>query len=255
MEPAVLVTVENGIATVTLNRPRARNTLDLAMFRGLRDAWRRVQDDSAVRAVIVTGAGDRFFFTGMDMGLDAGERAALRAEASDPGGLSLRADAWLKDFNLWKPLVAAVNGHCVATGVGMLTAADLRIAAESASFSVPEVRVGQLARTGAMSRLVRQLPYCHAMSLLLLGQRISAAEALRIGLINEVVPLAELMPRARALAMSIRDPVAAQITKQAVVRGFDAGMRQAMVEEALYCEMFEARRGAGLSPSMGGGGR
>ncbi len=256
MEPAVLLTVEDGIATVVLNRPDARNTLNLEMLTGLDEAWRRVRDDPEVRVVIVTGAGDRYFFTGMDMGLGADEATAIRKYTTDPSGMTLNAGAWLKGFNLWKPLIAAVNGHCVATGMGLLTAADLRIAVDSASFSVPEVRLGQLSHTGVISRLPRQMSYCNAMSLLLLGQRISADEALRIGLINEVVPPGGLMSRARAIARAIcdRDPHAVQITKQAVVRGLDVGLRQALTEEALYREMFEGRRNAAALPRADAGG-
>ena len=125
----------------------------------------------------------------------------------------------------------------------MILGTDIRIASPNATFSLNEVIFGGLADGGAFARLPRQIPYCHAMKLLLTGERIGAQEMLRIGLVNEVVPADQLMPRALEIAQAIAkcNKHAVQITKQAMVRGLDMGQSQALIEEALYAEMLDNR--------------
>ena len=242
---AVLVEVREGVALVTINRPEENNTLNDDLRRGLEGAWRDLREDRAVRAIVLTGAGDRCFLTGVDRSMEGDEYRRFQRDLPEPpSGPLLRAEAWLQTGPNWKPIIAAVNGHCIATGMGMLTAADYRIAADHASFSAIEVRLGHLCHTGAIARLVRQIAYCHAMELLLTGRRISAAEALRIHLVNEVVAGPALLPRAMAVARSMaeREPASVQIAKQAAVRGLDVGLRHALAEEGLYAAMLSRRR-------------
>ncbi len=246
-EPAVLFSVDEGIATVVINRPEARNSLNVAVIQGLDEAWRETRDNPEIKAVVVRGSGDQYFLTGIDTALLAGApeihefRAWLRDSAGD---VPSKTSPWLKGFNLWKPVVAAVNGHCVATGMGLLTAADIRVAADHVSFAAMEVRLGQNANNGALTRLPRQVAYVHAMMLLLTGVRIGADEALTIGLVNEVVSREMLMPRAYEIARTLanRHQREIQITKQAVIRGLDMGLSMAITEEALYREMLASRR-------------
>lgn len=244
MEP-VLFSVDGGIATVVVNRPDARNSLNLGVVKTLDRIWHEVETNPSIKVCILTGSGDRHFLTGIDTAAfeAGGERPEFRAwlaESSEDGNHNGRP--WLKGTRIWKPVISVVNGHCVATGMGILTASDIRLSVQHASFACLEVRLGQIANNGAMARLPRQIPYCHAMMLLLTGQRISAEDAMEIGLVNEVLAVEDLMPRALAVARSLsqQDAHRIQVRKQATLRGLDVGLGQAMIEEALYKEMWRS---------------
>jgi E-phenylitaconyl-CoA hydratase len=150
-----------------------------------------------------------------------------------------------KGIEISKPMIAAINGHAIALGACLILATDIRYASPNATFALNEVRFASLADGGALARLPRQIPYVHAMRLLLTGARIDAAEMLRIGLINEIVPQNQLMARAMETAEEIAgyDQYAVQITKQCVHHGLDVGMNQAITEECLYREMLTVRQG------------
>jgi enoyl-CoA hydratase len=212
---------QGAVATFTLNRPAARNALTPELVCRLADAIVDFLADPELRVGIVTGAGDKAFCSGGDLGsmlpLITGDRAARddwdRRVLEEP---LVMAASSLRDHPIDKPLIAAINGACLAGGMEMVLGTDIRICAENALLGLPEVRRGVIPFAGSLVRLPRQLAWCHAMELLLVGEPITAAHAHRIGLVNEVVPAAEVLPRARAIALRIaaNAPLAVQAVKR-----------------------------------------
>ncbi len=233
---------DDGIAIVTMNKPEKLNALNKEDIHRITEVFTDLRYNPKVLIAIITGAGTRSFTTGMDLGIlqDSTPSDNYREV---PEGLMLNMVPYMKGIEIWKPLIAAINGHAIAMGACMILGTDIRIASPNATFSLNEVIFGGLADGGAFARLPRQIPYCHAMKLLLTGERIGADEMLRIGLVNEVVPADQLIPRALEIAQGIAklNKHAVQITKQAVVRGLDMGQNQALIEEALYAEMLDNR--------------
>lgn len=231
-----VIYVKRGrIAYVTINRPDAANALDGETADELETAWIDFRDDPNVWIAILTGAGERAFCAGADLAKGMGPSNRME---ETPGGLKSRIIFDLKGINIWKPIIAAVNGHAIGSGTEMLTGCDIRIAAPNATFGLYEVRYGQIPFGGSVVRLARQIPYCHAMKLLMTGQRIDAAEALRIGLVNEVVPLDQLMSRCEEIADQILDnaPLAIRSIKEVVIRSQGMSLEQAYAVESLYGE-------------------
>jgi len=222
--PHLLVERAGHVMVVTMNRPERRNALSPEMMAGMSAAWDEANADPDVRAVILTGAGG-CFCAGADLA-DMSENApgdafaaAADGDAPGDGSGSTVADIangvikpLLKGFLLDKPLVAAVEGPAIAGGTEILQATDVRIAGESARFGVSEVRLGLYPLGGSAVRLRRQIPYTVAADLLLSGRSITAADALRIGLIGEVVPDGGALDRALEVASAIaaNGPVAVQ---------------------------------------------
>jgi enoyl-CoA hydratase/carnithine racemase len=203
---------------VTLDRPEVRNALHRVASDELDQVWSMYESDPDLRVAILTGSGDRSFSAGYDMrepAVPPGEYLARR-HPRGLGGLTLRQ-------GMCKPLVAAVNGLALGGGFELALACDIIVAAEHAEFGFPEPRVGRMALEGGMHRLVRHVPLKVAMGMLLTGRRIAAQEAHRIGLVNEVVPLADLLPAARRWADGILEcaPLSVQATKEAVMAGLD----------------------------------
>ena len=230
----LLFDLDGHIATVTINRPDAMNAIDQETADELTEAWERVRTDPEIWVAILTGAGDRAFCAGTDRE----HPPDLSGLEEVPGGLKTQIAFDLKGLNVWKPIIAAVNGHAIGSGMEMLSGTDIRIAAERATFALYEVKFGSLPYGGSVARLLRQIPYCHAMRLLLTGDRIDAEEALRIGLVNEVVPAERLLPRAREIAelLTSYQPAVVQGIKEAAVRGLSMGLEQAYLLESLYGE-------------------
>ena len=185
---AVRFEVADHIARVTIDRPEVLNAVDAATERELQDVWARIERDRDVRAVVLTGSGDRAFSTGADMKGGSGASGLEYWATPRPGGFGGIALRETLDV----PVIARVNGHAVGGGFEMVLGCDIVVAAEEASFGLPEARVGRLPLDGGMTLLQRQVPFRQAMGLLLTGKRIKADEAFRMGLINEVVPRAEL---------------------------------------------------------------
>lgn len=208
-------------AWITLNRPDARNMINGDMFIELADAWQEVRDDEAIRVAVLTASGDKDFCCGGDLSqiipLWTGAKKAVT-----PNEERLLADPMivdnimLKAEPLYKPVIAAVNGRALGGGTELLQATDIRIAADHAQFALPEPKVGVVPGAGSMVRLARQLPWAHAMKILLGGEPISAQEALVMGLVSEVVPLGELQSRAEHYAHNIcqQAPLALQAIKR-----------------------------------------
>jgi len=219
----VLYEKDGPVATITLNRPAARNALTPEMLCRLADAFIDFRNDDGLRVAILTGAGDLAFCAGGDLArtlpLMTGARPVEddwdRRVLEEPG---VMAASSLRGFALDKPVIAAVNGACLAAGFEILLGTDIRIAADHASFGLPEVQRALIPFAGSLARLPRQIAQAHAMEILLTGRPVSAERALQIGLVNQVLPAAEVMPRALELARQIagNGPLAVQRVKHTV---------------------------------------
>jgi crotonobetainyl-CoA hydratase len=180
--------VRDHVARVTIDRPEVMNAVDAATEHELETIWSAIEADRSVRAVILTGAGERAFCTGADMKAGSGSSGLDYWASARPngfGGIALRQ-------TLDVPVIARVNGHAAGGGFEMVLGCDIVVAADNATFSLPEARVGRLPLDGGMTLLQRQIPFRAAMGIMLTGRRIKAPEALALGIVNEVVPLAEL---------------------------------------------------------------
>jgi len=210
--------LDDGVATVTINRPERRNALDAEHYEALSDAWIRVRDDPAVRVAIITGAGDKAFCAGADIKSWIGRDFELSELWLTQKGQLLN-----RGLEVWKPIIAAVNGVCVGGGVTLLLATDIRIAVEGATFGLPEVKRGVIPANGGTQRVMKQLPHCIAMEMLLTGDAVDAATAARWGLVNKVVPAGELMSVAMDYARRIgaNAPLAIQAAKELALRSRD----------------------------------
>jgi enoyl-CoA hydratase len=218
MAQHLLVEREGAIVTVIMNRPEARNAMDLEMLARMADAWQQIDADPDVRVAILTGAGGHFS-SGSDL-------KAMSSGHSDPvwsqrfkEDSDLHWKAFLRHYRLRKPLLAAVEGTCIAGGTEILQATDIRIAGESAKFGVSEARWGLFPLGGSTVRLQRQIGYCHAMDILLTGRHVPAREAQAMGLINRVVDDGAALSSAREVALQIAEngPVSLQAIKRSVL--------------------------------------
>ena len=241
----ILYELKDHVARVTIDRPDVLNAIDAASERELQKIWDEIERNRDVRVVVLTGSGERAFSTGADMKGGSGASGLEYWALSRPGGFGGIA---LRD-TLDVPVIARVNGHAVGGGFEMVLGCDIIIAAQEATFGLPEARVGRLPLDGGMTLLQRQVPFHLAMGLLLTGKRIPAAEALRIGLVNEVVPRAELDA---AVARWVEDvlacaPLSVRAIKQVVRRTAQLTAAQARnqllpaLAEALQSE--DAREG------------
>ena len=210
------------IAIVTLHRPEVMNALHPPAGEELARVWDDFAADPDLWVAILTGSGERAFSAGNDLKWTAAN-AVTNWPKSGFGGLTARTD-------LMKPLIAAVNGVALGGGLELALACDLILAADHAMLGLPEPRVGLIAYAGGTHRLPRSIPLKIAMGMLLTGKPITAAEAARLGLVNEVVPLADLMPTAERLARTICEcsPLAIQATKQSVYEGLGRPIAEAM---------------------------
>jgi enoyl-CoA hydratase len=227
----VLYDVRDGIAYLTVNRPNVLNALNTPTWIDLRAAFEAARDDPAVKAVILTGAGDKAFIAGADI-TELASVDACQAEESSRFGQSVL------DFieNLRKPVIAAVNGFALGGGCETAMACTIRIAADHARFGQPEVKLGLLPGGGGTQRLPRLVGKGRGLQLLLSGETIDAREAYRIGLVNEVVPAADLIARAEALVRRIvaNAPIAIRFTLDAANKGLDGGQSEGLALEASY---------------------
>lgn len=185
---------DGGVATITIDRPEKLNALTLAMYQELGAAFAQARDDAGIGVVVLTGAGDRAFCVGADLGESIPALTEGRFDISEWDG------AHQKHTRLDKPVIGAVNGLCLGGGFEILLSTDLRVAADTAEFALPETGIGVVPAGGTLVRLTRQIPYAFAMDLVLRGSRIDAATALRYGILNEVVPAGEVLARAHRIA-------------------------------------------------------
>jgi enoyl-CoA hydratase len=237
-EPAVLYEKRDGIAFVTLNRPEVRNAINTEMLCRLADAWQDVNDDDAVRVAIFTGAGDKAFCAGADLDRLVRMLQGLRPPETEydervRDDTSIIYKGLLRNYKVWKPIIAAIRGFCVAGGTEMLTCTDIRVASDDARFGLAEVKWSLFPMGGSTVRLPRQIPYCHAMEILLTGEQLSAERAMQMGLVNKVVPPDQVMPEALRYARIIQEagPLAVQAVKRSVVLGLELSPEQALEKE------------------------
>ena len=227
----VLYEKKGAIACVTLNRPKVLNALNGKTWENLRAAFEQARDDDEVRGVILTGAGDKAFIAGADIS-ELAHLSAVEGEESSSNG---QAVLNLVE-NLCKPVIAAINGFALGGGCETAMACTIRIAVESAKFGQPEVKLGVLPGAGGTQRLPRLVGKGRALQLILSGEMITAQEAWRIGLVNEIVPAANLISRAEAILKQIfaNAPIAIKHSLQAVNKGMETSQDEGMALEASF---------------------
>lgn len=238
-----LVLVENsgGVAVVTLNRPEKHNALNAEMMVRLAEAWDQIAQDASVRVVLLTGAGERAFCAGADLGslapLATGARApeTVFEQQWVDEHQSLVDRALLRNTHFLKPVVAAVNGLAVAAGFELMLGTDVRVASASSTFQLSEVRHGLIPSGGSLARLPRQIGWVNAMELILAASSIDAERALSMGLINRVAAPEDVLAVARDLCGRIAEgaPLALTQAKEAVLRSSGCDLEQAFqIEQA-----------------------
>jgi E-phenylitaconyl-CoA hydratase len=225
---------------VRLNRPKALNALDVEAMRDLNQVLRDFRDDPTLAVGIITGTGDRAFCTGADLKKTLPPQSSFAQayfapyEQSLEEGLYVRAIT-LSELGIGKPLIAAVNGHALGGGCEIALDCDLRIASENATFGLPEARWASVPAVGGVSKLLRAVPRAVAMKMILTGDRISAAEAHRVGLVSDIVPAEELLSTAMKLADRIiaNGPLAIKSLKALADRTQDMPLTQSVALEQL----------------------
>lgn len=237
---------DKGVALITINRPERLNAMDGEHYEALSRAWTRVRDDSAIRVAIVTGAGPKSFTTGADLKSHLSKQPTLQ-------------DVWLtqrdqllnRGLEVWKPIIAAINGYCLGGGMTLMLATDIRIAAPHATFGLTEVKRALIPANGGTQRIARQLPWPIAMEMLLIGDAMDAETAARWGLINAVVPADRLMDRAREIAAKIaaNGPLAVQAAKELATRSRDLDIASGLRIEAAITHILRTSEDAREGPA------
>lgn len=237
-EPALLYEKDGHIAVLTMNRPEARNAVNPEMLCRLADAWEDVNNDPNIRVAILTGAGEQAFCAGADLdklvrmmqGMIPPENEYDERIKNDVG---IIYKGFMRSLDVFKPIVAAVKGFCVAGGLEILNCCDIRVAAEDAQFGLAEVKWSLFPMGGSTVRIPRQIPWPIAMELMLTGERISAQEAHRVCLINKVVPAAQVMTEARRYAeiLAANGPLAVQAVKRSALAGLGVPTAKALEQE------------------------
>ena len=244
---AILYEKRGRVAYITINRPEARNAVDPETLQELSNAWIDFRDDDNLWIGVLTGAGNQSFSAGADL-----KTLIPRLTGAIPGGGEAIPGGFggiTRGFECWKPMIAAINGHCFAGGFEMMLACDLRIASENAVFGLTEVSWGIIPAAGGTQRLPRSIPLAKAMEMILTARRISAQEALELGLINKVVPQAELMEEVERWIATLleRGPLALRAAKQAILQGLSMPLDEGMqLEQRLMAGLLkteDAREG------------
>ncbi len=228
------------IAYLRLNRPEVHNALNAEMLCDLADAWEDYQLDANLRCAILTGTGEKTFCSGADLGtlttLGNGSRKpqSPQEERVLREGYSLVNKATLRDYELFKPVIAALNGTTLAGGLELVLAADIRVAADHAKFGLPEVKRATMPSGGSTVRLPKMIPRAIAMEMMLTGEYYTAQQAREWGLVNSVVPGAQVMQEAERYANLIakNGPIAVQLTKRSVIEGEGMPVSYALAHES-----------------------
>ena len=227
----VLYEQKDKIVTITINRPEAMNSVDPETQQALIDAWIRFRDDDEAWVAILTGAGDKAFSAGADLKkLIPAAFGKGRTGTHNTHGLG----GITRGLEIWKPMIAAINGHCLAGGLEQALACDLRLASTNATFGLSEVRWAIMPGAGGTQRLPRAVPLAKALEMILMAKTLTAPEALQVGLVNAVVEPPELLPTARRWAETIceRGPLAVRAAKEAVIRGLSLPLADGLRLEA-----------------------
>ena len=225
----ILFEKKNSIGYITVNRPKALNALNIATLEELRTAFTDIRDDATVRAAILTGAGEKAFVAGADIN-ELAQQDAIQGKAFAQRG------QFIFDLleNLGKPVIACINGFALGGGCELALACTIRLASETAKLGQPEVKLGVIPGYGGSQRLPRLVGKGIAMQILLTGDMMTAQEALRVGLVNEVTTPADLIPRAEAIAQKIiaNAPLAVQYAMEAVNKGMEMTLSEGLAFEA-----------------------
>lgn len=228
---------DGHIATITFNRPEAKNAMDPQTIVDLVESLEDYDKDDILRVAIITGAGEAYC-SGADLSLLIPLLTGIRKPESEADKKLLADPTFIgkvafKGLEIYKPLIAAVNGDCVAGGMEMLQGLDIRIASEKARFAIQEVKWGIVPGGGSTVRLPKQIPFCLAMEILLTGNKITAEEAYRIGIINKVVPHDKVMETAREYAQVISEngPLAVRYIKESVITSMGVSQEEAFARE------------------------
>lgn len=226
---AILYTVEAGVATITLNRPEAMNSIDPETRAELKEVWKRVASDDSVQCVILTGAGEKAFCTGSDLKKTMPPKESVAQMTFG----SSESDHLLTGMDMDKPIICAINGYAMGGGMELALACDIRVASENLQMALSEVRIGSIPGAGGTQRLPRLVGMSDAMLMLMTGDRIDAAEALRLGLVSKVVPQAALMDCALGIARRIASnaPLSVRSIKRLVKDGMEMTLDKAMKHE------------------------
>jgi len=232
----ILYEKEGKVVVITINRPESMNAIDMKTSGELFDAWSDFRDDPDLWVAILTGSGDKAFSAGADLkelgGASGGEGEVQMAPF---GGIT-------KDIEIFKPMIAAINGYALGGGLEMALACDLRIVAEHATFTLPEIRWNLIPGAGGLFRLPRSIPLAKAMELVLMGERITAHDAFQWGLVNKVVSLDKLMPTAMEWANKIceKGPLAVRASKECVIRGLEKPLKDVLhLDDEYLANMFQ----------------
>lgn len=237
------VTMERkgAIALITLNRPEARNALNPETFVRLAGYWQEVRDDPDIRVAILTGAGDKAFCAGADLGtlvplLSGSRKPEDEWDRKMLEDRDMLAKGLLRTFDVTKPVIAAINAHAIAGGMELAQGTDLRVASEHAKFGVQEVKWAIFPAGGSSVRLPRQIPYARAMELLLTGDLITAQEAYELGFLNRVVPQNQVLDAAFELAEKIaaNGPIAVQAIRKSARECLGHPEAEAMAMESRF---------------------
>jgi E-phenylitaconyl-CoA hydratase len=228
---------KGGVLLLTLDRPEAMNALNPALHHALVEAWERFRDDDALKVAVLTGAGEKAFCAGADLKeMGAWYDAVPRERRREVWDRSPGLGGITRNLDVGKPIVAAINGHCLGGGLELALACDVRWASTNATFALPEAQWGILPGQGGTQRLPRVVGPGHALEMILSANRIDAARAEAIGLVTRVLPLAELVPKALELAATIasRAPRAVRHAREAVRRGLELPLEEGLrLEQAL----------------------
>ena len=242
---ALIFEIRNHIAYITINRPEVMNAMDPETYEELSQSWIEVRDNPEIWCAIVTGAGDKSFSAGADL------KKTIPKEPE-------RWELWQtqneqilnRGLEVWKPVIAAVNGYCLAGGMTLLMATDIRIAVEHAKFGLSEVKRGILPGNGGTQRTLRQLPYPVAMWMLMSGETMSADDALKYGIINEIVPTDKLMEEAekRASIICENGPLAVRAIKELAVKSQYMPLEQGLRMESMMQSLLKTTEDAFEGP-------
>jgi enoyl-CoA hydratase len=238
---ALIYEKKGPIATITLNRPEAQNAFDPETVVDIVNVWKDYRDDDSLRCAILNGTGQEVFSSGADLkrliplltGVRQPETEADKIVQKDP---YLTQKAFLRNFKIYKPIIAAINGTAIAGGFEILYSTDIRIAAEHAKFGLQEAKWSIVPMMGSTVKLTRQIPYAKAMEIMLTGELIDAQEALRLGFINKVVPKGQVMEEAQRYANIIvkNGPLAIKAIKQGVLEGIGLPLKEGLAKELEY---------------------